>query len=899
MRKTICRSTKNYFMVVVTAVACLAPLLGHATSGYLSAFNSRYGTSGTRLNSCSTCHDGSPPATNFYGDDFLNQLNLGRSTATALANIEPIDSDADGASNLMEIQARTFPGDPADKPATANPSLTVTPTALAFGALQQGQTKSLTVTLGNNGTANCNITALTRSGSADFAFGPDAPVAPFTITPGSSIAVPVAYTPSNVGADSGGLQISSNDPAHPMVTVALTGTGDPLPPSSAITVSPTTLSYGAVQVGQSKQLSVTIGNTGGASCSVTSLGLSGDEFAVGPGAPSTPFSVAPGASIAVTVTYAPTSAANGIGTLSIASTDPNNPVVNVSLSGSGVVPLIGATPGSMDFGAANIGTSVTRSIAVTNSGGAALSVTSVVLTASAEFDYGTSTPFPPFVIAVGRATNVTVVYQPADVGSDSGTLVIGSDAANAPALIVGLTAAGQAPVPVPQIQVTPASLAFGSVRLGETNTLKVLVNNTGGAVAHVGEPVLGGSAEFATAATGFDLAPGASNEVAVSYAPTGAGDDAGSLTIASDDPVNPLIVIGLSGKGGHPVFSATPASVSFGSVLTNGALKRIVTLANSGTMAGTVTGLTIAGSSDFSVDSSTPVAPFMVAAGASVDITLNYSPRDVGADAGTLNISSDDPANPTLAVPLSGAGTLQALDIDISNFQVDKKYEIGDDRARPIKIFATVVNRSRTNEARQLTVIGLQNGAEVYRRSMNAMPKPRGNGARITFPDYVPVAAGQIDWTATIEDNDPDADIATAVTLVTVLVVDLDITRFTVTPSYDMTSKRSRPIQLQLQIRSAGRTSAARTATVVGMQSGLQVYSATVNVGGRVSGKGSLLPTYVPTSRGTIQWTATVLDDDPDVDTARAITTVIGPSGDNDDDEDDDDDDDEDDSGEH
>ena len=74
-------------LLFMTMVTCMAPSNGHATSSYLSSFNSRYGTSGTRLNSCSTCHDGSPPATNFYGDDFLNQLNLGRPTATALANM--------------------------------------------------------------------------------------------------------------------------------------------------------------------------------------------------------------------------------------------------------------------------------------------------------------------------------------------------------------------------------------------------------------------------------------------------------------------------------------------------------------------------------------------------------------------------------------------------------------------------------------------------------------------------------------------------------------------------------------------------------------------------------------------------------------------------------------------
>ena len=96
--------------------------------------------------------------------------------------------------------------------------------------MQQGQTKNLSVTLGNTGNANCTVSALTKSGSADFSYGAGAPVAPFTITPGSSVVVPISYTPSNVGADSGGLQIASNDPANPSVVVALSGTGDPCLP---------------------------------------------------------------------------------------------------------------------------------------------------------------------------------------------------------------------------------------------------------------------------------------------------------------------------------------------------------------------------------------------------------------------------------------------------------------------------------------------------------------------------------------------------------------------------------------------------------------------------------------------------------------------------------------------
>jgi hypothetical protein len=91
----------------------------HAFSSYLTAFNSRYSTGGTVLNTCQLCHNTSPPTLSFnaYGLNVQDQVvNLGNPIATGLANIEPLDSDADGYSNIVEINARTFPGDPNSHP---------------------------------------------------------------------------------------------------------------------------------------------------------------------------------------------------------------------------------------------------------------------------------------------------------------------------------------------------------------------------------------------------------------------------------------------------------------------------------------------------------------------------------------------------------------------------------------------------------------------------------------------------------------------------------------------------------------------------------------------------------------------------------------------------------------
>jgi hypothetical protein len=88
--------------------------LAYARSSYMTSFNSRYGTSATVLNTCNLCHPGGDTGSyNPYGTDFLD---AGSNTA-AFAAIENLDSDGDGFTNIVEINARTFPGDPSSFPA--------------------------------------------------------------------------------------------------------------------------------------------------------------------------------------------------------------------------------------------------------------------------------------------------------------------------------------------------------------------------------------------------------------------------------------------------------------------------------------------------------------------------------------------------------------------------------------------------------------------------------------------------------------------------------------------------------------------------------------------------------------------------------------------------------------
>ena len=82
-----------------------------AKSSYMTSFNDLYGTDNKILDTCVTCHN-SGYTLNPYASDFnTKRIQMG-STTMGLQACEMMDSDHDGDTNIAEIEALTFPGNP-------------------------------------------------------------------------------------------------------------------------------------------------------------------------------------------------------------------------------------------------------------------------------------------------------------------------------------------------------------------------------------------------------------------------------------------------------------------------------------------------------------------------------------------------------------------------------------------------------------------------------------------------------------------------------------------------------------------------------------------------------------------------------------------------------------------
>jgi len=133
------------------------PAPAQAKPSFLDAFKNTYpAAASSKIAECSLCHTASIPILNPYGADYKR---LGQNFAA----IETLDSDGDGALNLAEIRALTWPGDPADRPtgatATATRTMTASPSPTATATQTTTVSPSPTATATQTTTVSPSPTA--------------------------------------------------------------------------------------------------------------------------------------------------------------------------------------------------------------------------------------------------------------------------------------------------------------------------------------------------------------------------------------------------------------------------------------------------------------------------------------------------------------------------------------------------------------------------------------------------------------------------------------------------------------------------------------------------------------------------------------------------------------------
>ncbi len=401
------------------------------------------------------------------------------------------------------------------------------------------------------------------------------------------------------------------------------------------------------------------------------------------------------------------------------------------------------SPSSVNFGQVLVGKQSTQVISVSNIGNVGLHLTQIQFSNPQFTVPGLSVPM---ALAAGRSGTITVAVNPTAAGTLTGTLTAQGDSGSSP-VVVNLSATAVSSSP--QVSVSPGSLDFGSVSVGVKSPTSLLLSNLGSTNLTISMVTLSG-AEFAISglSTPTTIPPGQSVAAAVIFSPTTAGSATGSITITCNDPVNPTVVVPLSGTGSATpsgVLSASSASLSFGTVAVGNPATQQITLTNSGNAEVNVSSITTRG---VGYSASGIIAPATLNPSQTVTLTVTLDPTSAGSTTGSITIVSTA-TNSTFTIPLSGSGAQAGLTIAPASYNFGSVVD-GQTKSQNF----TVTNTG----AASLSISELSIAGSAYSVSGFSAPMSITPGGSATFNVlFAPTAAGPLTGTVSISSNAPSS----------------------------------------------------------------------------------------------------------------------------------------------
>jgi hypothetical protein len=561
---------------------------------------------------------------------------------------------------------------------TAITGLVLTPAAQDFGSIPvNSQGGAVLFTLTNLAASGSTITVTQPALTGDFVFvttptGGQACTG--TLAYGASCLFQVAFAPAAAGIRAGTLSIGTSAGS---VSAALTGTASA---DSGLAVAPLALSFNDTPGTASTQQTVTLTNTSGTTVQVGALSLSSPTFSV-QGACAT---LAPGASCALTITFAPGSATVS-GTLSIPAT-PVSPgatstVYTVALAGTYTSTNVGLqiVPGVAYYGPDAVGVEGTLRLFTINN----LTAKTFALTVSIPRQFVLSGA-PCTTLAANGSCIFAVTFLPLTNGDIPGSITVQATPSDGSATLSNIAYAEGYGSASGSLSIFGGLIvndlySFGQVNSGTSATRVFTIANTSATASLTVRRVTSAPPFLATTTCGATLAPASTCSVTVTYTPqnqvsTGttlpaSTTDMGTLTIESDAASSPTS-ISLSGQAG-PQAVAAPSNASALATFTlsqssltfqttsvgNVSTAQSVVLVNTGNT--NIHILALGATADYSITS----ACGTVVPGASCSVVVASTPQTAGSHIASLEIASD--ASTSLEfVSLISTGTPPALTLN-------------------------------------------------------------------------------------------------------------------------------------------------------------------------------------------------------------------------------------------
>ncbi len=424
-----------------------------------------------------------------------------------------------------------------------------------------------------------------------------------------------------------------------------------------LTSSPSSLSFGQVQVGTSQTLVAVLSNSGKTSATISGIRVRNYAFKIS--GLSLPFVLTSGQKVGISVTFTPTTRSSTSGTVTVSS-NASNSWLKIPVSGTGTsAPApsgqLWVTPSTLNIGSVAVGSSGTASGSLNATNGS-VTVTAASTNNSAFKVSGFSLPL---TVAAGQTVPFTVTFRPTTAGSSAATLSFISNAQTA-TITESLTGTGTAPVG--QLVVSPASLSLGSIVVGSSGTASGSLSASGAGVTITAASTNNSAFKVSGLSLPVTVPVGQSVPFTVTFSPTAAGSVNAALSFSSNAQTA-TITESLSGTGTSQAgqLAVSPGTLSFGNVT----LGSNATLASTLTASGAAVTVSSAAMTNSQFALSGASFPMTLNAGQSAEIYVIFAPTASGTASGTLTLNSN--ASTTKSTEsLTGVGVAPQYSVSLS-----------------------------------------------------------------------------------------------------------------------------------------------------------------------------------------------------------------------------------------
>jgi len=238
-----------------------------------------------------------------------------------------------------------------------------------------------------------------------------------------------------------------------------------------------------------------------------------------------------------------------------------------------LAPAASLSPGSLSFGSQSVGTrGSAQTITLSNTGSAALDITSVAITGTDSADFS-QTNNCGSSLATGANCTLSVTFAPAASGLLTADLTLTDNATGSPQSLT-LTGTGTSSGKgagagsTPSLTLSSTSLSFTSQPVDTSSSAQtVTLSNTGSAALTITSLTITGTnaSDFAEVADtcGSSVAAGGACTVEVTFTPSAASSFTATLTITDNASGSPQTV-SLSGTGTHDIILTWTAGTTAG-----------------------------------------------------------------------------------------------------------------------------------------------------------------------------------------------------------------------------------------------------------------------------------------------------------------------------------------------